>query len=291
MSFDTLFAFSPFDLPSPEELNRRAQLRHEQNKACVSQPGRFIATSLSAWLRHARAASIPHVEANEVFRLPREVVINIDQPTAADVSVAAGMNSILARLPSTHMARLDPCAPFAIKYAMCHFGNVEQEDMRRIDLSDPRAFDIVCQFPADEVSVLARPWVDAMRIDSHPVEFRVFIQNSRLLGVASYYPQRALPETPEIHHLVRMCSNLSLELVDYLDTICQYPWMPGFESGTSGFEENAVSATLDFIVDKAGQVLLLEAGPPWGAGAHPCAFLGQEVKGVSLALLAGVKLS
>lgn len=287
----TLPSLPIFDLPSPEELNRRARARHAAAMASVSQSGRFISTSLQAWVAHAEAAGIPHITAQPIGSLKRDTVLRCDEPTAGDIEDLAWLQSAISSVPSSHMVRWDPCAPFGIKHGMSYLGDVEPDDKRHLSLDDPRAFNIIYEYPSDTVSVLARPWVDALRIESYPVEFRAFTQNSQLLGVGSYYPQRPLPDTPEIRKFVQRCEDLSLDLVNHLDATGQYPWMPSFDScPTVDFKPNTVSATLDFLVDQQGQVLFLEAGPPWGAGAHPVSFLDREVKGVSLALAEGVKL-
>ena len=119
------------------------------------------------------------------------------------------------------------------------------------------------------------------------MEYRAFVRDSKLLGIANYYPQRALPDTPATHSQVQQVEQLTQRLVAHLDAAGQYPWMVSYERG---FKPRTVNATLDFLVTQDGVVVLLEAGPPFGAGAHPCSFLDQPISGLALGLAPGVKL-
>lgn len=126
-----------------------------------------------------------------------------------------------------------------------------------------------------------------MVLDGYPVEFRVFVENGEVLGVASYYPQRPLPPTPEMSALAGHCIRRSFTILQHLTQSQEAPWMPTYEGK---FEDGKVSATLDFIVTTEGKALFLEAGPPFGAGAHPCAFIDRPIKGVALEMAPGVEL-
>ena len=210
MTTATLSLFHGFNLPTREEIDRISRNRHAAAVALVSQPGRFVASSLQAWLAAAKAAGLPFIDAEIVGRLDRDTVLRSEEPTPADDDALRVLQAAVANVPASHMVRWDPCAPFAIKHAMGILGAVEPDDLRRLDLCDPRAFSVIYEYPGDSVAVLARPWVEALRVDTHPVEFRVFVQNSQLIGVASYYPQRALPVTSEMLGYVSQCQDLSL---------------------------------------------------------------------------------
>ena len=140
------------------------------------------------------------------------------------------------------------------------------------------------EFPSDDIDVWSRPWVDAEYLDDYPVEFRVFIKDNEVEAISNYYPQRALPDSNRMIGLVNECIGLSRKIVGHLNSQGQYPWMPNFEGK---FESGKVSATLDFLITAEGLPLFLEAGPPYGAGAHPCAFIDHEVKGVAFAMAPG----
>lgn len=167
---------------------------------------------------------------------------------------------------------------------------LSNEVIARSDLSpfDPRAVDIILEYPADSIQVWRRPWVQALQVDGYPVEFRVFVRDGSIQGIASYYPQRPLPVTPEMLAYVEGCREATYNILAHLVRSQERPWMPSYEKR---YSDQLPSATLDFLVDTSGQVLFLEAGPPLGAGAHPCAFIDRdEMSGVALELAPGAQL-
>lgn len=280
-----------FRIPIPqvdfEELETRARARHQAGKLLCSTGGRFIGTSLGAWLGHAQSAGLAAVPARLVALVPRETFLRIETPEAGDASLWESLKRDLASLQAGWMARWDHCSSLELKGAMARGRLPDADEATSLEPWDPRAYDLAHEFPGDDIAVWARPWVAARMVDGFPLEFRVFIKDGSVIGVASYYPQRPLPETAEMLSLAMECRRLAEQLVAHLDALGARPWLPGFGDR---FSDSAVSATIDFLVAESGEVLFLEAGPPFGAGAHPCAFLDQPVNGVALALAPGVVL-
>ena len=266
---------------------RHAASRHEQAKAAVAVPGRFIGTSLTSWLDLVQSAGVPVVPAQEIASMPRDVLLRVEDQQPGDQEHWSELAAALKGVPAGHMARWELCSGLALKMAMAAAEPPSHEVMTDLDAMDPRAFGIFYEFPADVVKVVSRPWVRAGMCEGYPVEFRVFVKNNKVLGVANYYPQRPLPLTYGNTALAHRCLVKAENIVDKLVSRGAYPWMPSYERQ---FDPQKVSATLDFIATPDGGLVFLEAGPPFGAGAHPCAFIDREISGVALELAPGARL-
>ncbi len=271
-----------------EAMLRAAAARRAATVEGAKQAGRFIGTSLGAWLARAQDADVPAVGAKLIAAVPRAAFLEAMENGTFEVDDRmASLRRGLSELQPTEMARFDPCAGLELKKAMADGtppSLAQRQDLTAFDL---RAFDIIAEYPADIVPVWARPWVEAKVIDGYPVEYRVFVENGEIKGVASYYPQRPLPQTPAVLDQVEQCKQMTTRILHYLTLTGELPWQPAIEEG---FAPGLAHATLDFLVTVTGEVLFLEAGPPFGAGAHPCAFIDREVSGVALALAEGVRL-
>lgn len=278
-----------FALPPIEEVERRAADSHAANKDAVSKAGLFIAVSLGEWVKHARASGISTVGATKIADVPRQTLLRIEEPEPGDEKIWADLAQARAMVPNGHMVRWDACSSSELKWVMGEAGkNKEQRLEAGLDPNAyMRIYDLHHVYPADIIPIWSRPWIDALEIDGFPVEFRVFVRDSKVTGVASYYPQRPLPSTTEIHGFAGKCVSMSTKLISHLDAENKYPWLKSFDNR---FDPGSVNATMDFLVTQNGDVMFLEAGPPFGAGAHPCAFLDCEISGLALALASGVKL-
>lgn len=274
-------------VPDVEEITRKAKERFNHAKLEVSREGRFIGVSLGQWLSHVAASGVDYVPVKKVFSISRDVWLYAEECREEDRATWEQFRDALALVPDGFMARLDPCSGEDIKYSMGTGKIPNFVDRKNLNPFDYRASEIVYEFPSDYIDVWARPWIEAKMHESFPVEFRVFVQNNEILGVASYYPQRPLPDTEEMHGFAAKCREQSQTIVSHLRTVGAIPWMTNYEGR---FDGRKVSATLDFIIRPNGDPVFLESGPPYGAGAHPCAFLDRETKGVALALGLGVSL-
>lgn len=84
---------------------------------------------------------------------------------------------------------------------------------------------------------------------------------------ADYYIQRDIPDTPEVRAYAAQAVEYTRAVLGALAQSGRNPAMPQQPN------PEQVSATLDFLVDDQGVLRFLEAGPGFGWGAHPCAFL------------------
>src|SRR5690606_28774958 len=86
-----------------------------------------------------------------------------------------------------NMVRWDACASLSLKSAMTDLDPSPTSAMRgSFDMhpeGDPRAYDIIYQYPAAVVPVLARPWLQAQFHDGYPIEFRVFVEDSKVIAL------------------------------------------------------------------------------------------------------------
>jgi hypothetical protein len=243
----------------------------------------FPAASLTAWMNAAMEAGVPSVPAKCVAELSIDALLRSDDPREEGAQeVLDQLAAINAALPADHMLRWDCCASYALKDAMAE-GQVPAPEERGIGI-DIRSFDLLFEFPAETIAVLQRPWVNAQELNGFPIEFRVFVADGRVHAVANYYLQRPLPDTPAIRSAVKDAVAATEAIVAHLQSQGQTPVMPFQPEG----QETSFRATLDFLVDEQGQVLFLEAGPGWGQGAHPCAFLQPD--GCTVDPVEGLKL-
>ena len=91
------------------------------------------------------------------------------------------------------MLRWDACAPGMVKHLLSS-GRPEwnQKMLDWFIVDDPRAFDILYEFPNQTITVWRRPWVRVALLDGYPVEYRVFVHDGTVRGVSNYYVQRPL---------------------------------------------------------------------------------------------------
>jgi hypothetical protein len=196
-------------------------------------------------------------------------------------------------------------------------GWVQVGNRRRIDATDNRFAEMFARGHKDTIHYLARPWMTPARKivgdDPHrhgspfagkgewPCEWRVFIENGRVTGVASYYgwigestPENAAKALEAVEKATIMMDvassiNLAPRLMDIeltrriVDQVTPENAPPDIDRARDimqRFSRNSIAATLDFIETDQG-MMLLEGGPghtPLGGG-HPCAFAGYGVEG------------
>jgi len=190
-------------------------------------------------------------------------------------------------------------------------GWTRRGNRRRVNVEDERTLKLYVANDTVPLTFLARPWVVASRWvearDPHragtpldipgawPAEWRAFVQQGKVTGVAAYYAW-AGEVTPRAAQMALKVRELAQRIVDQAIADGQMArWMeaafarmnPTGEAvlDALGYGENSFGCTLDFIEAENGPVLL-EGGPacsPIGGG-HPCAFAGDvevvEVEGV-----------
>jgi len=269
--------FDNITLPDPEEIfNKRSAGFAE----LIASDTLFNTISLTEWLKFAAKAGIPYVPSRIVANLALSSLLRFDEPEFAENPVLKEYLAVTQNVPEDHMIRWDCCSSLALKLAM-DTGQGAVEAMRTLYLDDPRAFDILFEFPQETVDVHYRPWVEAAYTGTHPVEYRVYVEDDEIIGISNYYPQRDLPvNNKAVEKDITLCRNYTQKLIDTLKKDNKLPWMPRYRDAE--LSSTGIHFTADFILDGFGQLQFLEAGPAWKAGAHPCCFEGKPVSGVAL---------
>ena len=96
-----------------------------------------------------------------------------------------------------------------------------------------------------------------------PVEFRVFVERGKVVGVSNYYCQRPLRDL-----LFARMAIAAADLTGQLTTFCR-----------------AKEFTADWLVNSEGSLLFLEGGPPHrkqAPAAGSCCFRPGAVHGIAL---------
>lgn len=190
-------------------------------------------------------------------------------------------------------------------------GWVRDGNRRRIDATDNRFVETFAAGHKSTLHYLARPWMQAARRmegpDPHrhgtpfagkgswPMEWRVFVENNRVTGVAAYYAW-AGAATPKNAAMAIEAAEMAQKIVDLAQARgLASRWMdleilrdgaseaalanPKIRSALTRFPRDAINCTLDFLEVEGQGLMLLEGGPahtPLGGG-HPCAFAGFQV--------------
>lgn len=252
-------------------------------------PQAFPAASVMAWLEWADKAGVPSVPGTVVATFPLEALLRFDEGGEASNAAMAELDRLNAARAPDRMRRWDCCAPLGIKQAMAHGGLAcpARAFDHELHPGDPRAYDILFEYPADTVSVVERPWVQARGNENYPIEFRVFVQGGRVTAVSNYYVQRALPATEEILGWARQAATYAQRMVDVALAAGARPWLADPSPEAQKVLER-FTATLDFLVAEDGRVLFLEGGPGPGFNAHPCCYWNPETR--EMAEVSGVRL-
>ena len=228
----------------------------------------FNVFSLGDWLGLCSTASIAHVAAEKITEINIQCLLRSDEhPDHPDVK-AFDKAIEAAKKPQT-MLRWDACAPEMVKHLLSH-GRPEwnQKMLDWFTVDDPRAFDILYEFPDRNITVWRRPWVRAALIGGYPVEYRVFVHKGTVRGVSNYYVQRPLAidgqPCDEVFDDVRKVIAGASALAEALPAPLRYG------PAAKYFPADQLSFTADFMRLEDGELTFLEGGPPFGAGAHPC---------------------
>lgn len=299
-------------------------------------PARVNLLSLPAWLAVAQAAGVAAIPALPLATLPvsdffdlmdhrdgvPELVAARARGKAWALDVAQALQAFSGSAGTYGgwsyeqgtVLRFEQCAPGDLKAELSQ-GCVSMgwiPDAPTWDL----AFDVwgerfattLMDLGSDTVRPYARPYVAPLTQDSvfegtpgsWPVEFRVFVENGRPVGVSAYYPQAPLGDS--FLPLARKALVEARKICAWMDDVrlgvgnaalCgdvgpgpdghAAPWVPA-AWGPQSF-------TLDFLVARSqhgtGRVLFLEGGPAGWQAAHPCCFEDQPwgtLSGVRLAL-------
>ena len=266
-----------FKLPSIEEMEASAR-ETERRIREVSNPGaEFCPVSLGDWLELCRRAGVPHVPAVKVAEIKREDYLRFDTDGEHQQRLQADRETIKAAVKNGCMMRLDCCSDAEVKHQMAQGNTGFRPEFGAIMFGDMRSFDLVYEYPRDNIPIWQRPWVEVQAVDGYPVEYRAYVRDGKLQGISSYYPQRPLPEFPQHLETVR-------EMTEKLIGNAEPPFLwhntPMLLDAPLDLE--GLHFTADFLVTQGGEVLFLEGGPPHELGAHMCCFRPGEIQGVAL---------
>lgn len=229
--------------------------------------------------------------------VPEGWMVRSNRCGSSELKALAGVGAIGERAPEVRFGPNLEVGP----------GWVRIGNRRRINVSDKRTLSAAAEGPGF-LTFLARPWIESSRYivapDPHregspfagkgvwPAEWRAFVENNQVVGVASYYGWADSP-TPHSARTALEARRLAQLIVDEAVRQQAWPRYPGIELARNAswvksnpeldrkinvdFGRETVSCTLDFIETDKG-LLLLEGGPgasPLGGG-HPCAFAGAS---------------
>lgn len=215
--------------------------------------------SLEYWINLCEKHYIPKIPIDLVGIISVESFFEAyDNKINEDLTI---LNDLVSRLPrQSFMLRWDCCSPLSLKSNLSKGDRLYKEEYARLYLDDPRAFDILLDcynLGQKNIKLWMRPWVWIDSYNGWPIEYRVYVQDGKILGVSNYYPQRELRlEQYEIDDCIEYTQKLAKDIENF---------------------------TADYIVHD-GSVIFLEGGPPhltnWGS--DPCCFKPGEISGVCL---------
>ncbi|MYE58702.1 MAG: hypothetical protein F4X35_03835 [Alphaproteobacteria bacterium] len=264
----------------PPQFTDAMQAHADAAPSCDERPvpEGFNVVSLGAWLDLCKAAGVDAVPATkigdiEIAHLIETLDYDPDRDWSSDTGAAqtrAFWTKIEAAKKPGTMIRWDCCACAEVKYRL-GTGRPEwhQDLLDCFYIDDFRATDLIFEYPDTIIAAWSRPWMRARIVDGYPVEYRVFVEDARIIGVSSYYPQRPLPDTPEVREDIAACLAEADKLIAALPTPLRHPG--GLHTDRS---PESKSFTADFMRLEDGRFLYLEGGPPFSpaSGAHPCCF-------------------
>ncbi|PPC84665.1 MAG: hypothetical protein CTY38_01045 [Methylotenera sp.] len=234
----------------------------------------FSPVSLNSWLYFALAAKIDYVSAEMVGNINTEALLRFETPELSKDAMQS-LFAINENLDDQHMLRWDCCAPSGVKYAMATGQGMESVPLedKHLHPGDPRAFDILFEYPIEEVAIFKRPIVKPLLSNGYPVEFRVFVINGEIKAASNYYPQMTLPYTHENLDYAKQAIESAQKLLTAIN-------QSGVQLFHAGEIADTLNLTMDFMVVEDGSVQFLEGGPGFGFGAHPCCFHNTTTKAV-----------
>jgi hypothetical protein len=198
------------------------------------------------WLERCAKEGIPAVPAIFSPEIKTSEIFAVCDGKGAQPSIDAAAKWLETHLQPGTMWRWEQCAPMDLKCVMGDAGGSAAQHVR-FNVDDPRLVDILLECNIATTRLAVRPVVPIIRFAYFPVEFRCYVFDDRGISVSNYYPQRSLPS--RYFSAATECAKYAERLHPHVGT----------------------AFTADFCIT-GDEILFLEGGPPWGAGAHPCCF-------------------
>lgn len=245
---------------------------------------RFQVASILTWCRIAEEVGVPYIPVNPVASVPMTAIWKaIDTPELLTPDESAALAAATAVGKSGRFWRTEFCASMDVKWSRSVNKPVIDADDLMFCVDDPRIIDMHYGMPA--VTLIERPMMTPVRFAEWPVEFRVFI-GGRTDGdaVSFYYPQAGVfrPTDP-----LEVAMSEALLLGQRLDKQRRRSGMVPVIGSRVGEQ---IGVTLDFMLTTERGLVLVDAGPGFGYGAHPCCFIDQPIIGRRWHLAHGVQL-
>ncbi|MSU91895.1 hypothetical protein GE300_20255 [Rhodobacteraceae bacterium 2CG4] len=287
-------AWTEGNLISPEEIRDRQQ---------GGAPARFNVISLPAWIELASRAGVEAIPLRQIAEMPTsEYVLTMDHLTNGK-RITEFENQVLGGLRPGEILRFEQVAPMEVKAALAAGGEIsagliDGVDGRRFPaMYDERFYSTLLDLGAPKIRAYARPFVQPALAEGElngrdgkwPVEFRVFVVDGEITGVANYYRQMHLDEQRDLgEDGIRSAVDGSLEAAKAMLAEMARLGLTVGSQRLAPEPEHGGDFTLDFLLAEDGRVLFLEGGPAGLSFADPCAFLTDGAREISLE---GVALS
>lgn len=250
-----------------------------------TKTGPFHAASILSWTRIAELAGVPHIPAQEEARINiKDAWRSIDVSERLTVEGEENLLKAVIYAEKGNYWRTDLCASEFVKHELSQGRSLP--DFIPFHLDDPRIMDLHTCMPY--IKVVGRPRRQPMLVNGYPVEFRIFIGGkvTSYPAASFYYPQTpSFEPTKQLEGFMEEAIRSACVLEVTRQSLGLMPWLP--EGGDPG---EPIGSTIDFLVARDGEVLMVDAGPGFGYGAHPCCFLDVEVKGKRWAVDPGVEI-
>lgn len=253
----------------PDEIGKRQGLVH--------------AASILVWAKLAEIGGVPFIPVETVASIPMALVEKMydheDQITEEDLAILAPAREYCA---SGGFWRTELCAASAVKSPLSR--GLPVPELLEFDLYDMRIFDMHYGMP--DIKIIGRPRMTPVMHAGWPVEFRTFFGGAAEDGAASwYYPQTGrFDVTPELERHMDKAIEMGRHLHDLREALGLVPTL--VYPPTVGPE---IGSTIDFMLTEERGLVMVDAGPGFGFGAHPCCGIDVPVKGRMWHLADGVE--
>jgi len=247
--------------------------------------GPVHAASLLAWNAVADHCGVPRIPAEVIVSIPTATAWKaLDEPGNMTPEEDAVIDAAVCWCQNGRFWRTELCSSEGVKYALGRDGSYPSADLLAFTLDDCRIMDMHWGMP--DIKVIGRPTVEPARVKGWPVEFRVFCGGQADTGAVSfYYPQAGeFAITAKLQRAMDFAREYGLALYHAREALGLVPWLPGSEP------DKRIGATMDFMLTAEGELVMVDAGPGYGCGAHPCCFIDVPVTGQRWRLADGVEL-
>lgn len=248
--------------------------------------GPVHAASLLAWNRIADHCGVPRIDAEVIAVIPMKAAWNsIDEPQSLSEEENFLLKTAFDWCEHGRFWRTELCSGEGVKYCLGKDGSFPPPEYLRFSLDDCRIMDMHWGMP--DIKVIGRPTIEPARVKGWPVEFRVFCGGGAETGAVSfYYPQAGDFEvTPELERAMSYAREYGVAMHDARTALGLTPWLPEM-----GEPDDRIGSTIDFMLKSDGDLVMVDAGPGFGCGAHPCCFIDVPIEGERWKLADGVEL-